>query len=330
MPRDLASTTTATVTVDVLLGPDEWRDGLLRDARAGLATRPRTLAPTWLYDEVGSALYDEITRLPEYYPARTERSILDRFAGEMILAADADTLVELGSGTSDKTRALLDAMAAAGALRRYVPFDVAESTLRSSAERIATDYGIEVHGVVGDFRRHLADVTAGGTRLFAFLGGTIGNLDPDERATMLGELADAMAPGDSLLVGTDLLKDRGRLVRAYDDAAGVTAAFNKNVLTVLDAELGATFDPDDFDHVAVFDERHGWIEMRLRARRTHTVDVPALGLRLDLAAGEELRTEISTKFRPGQIGEELASAGLVPTDRWTDPAGDFALTLAVR
>jgi L-histidine N-alpha-methyltransferase len=324
------SVTRPTITIDVLLGPDEWNRGLRRDARRGLTASPKTLPPTWLYDDVGSELYDEITRLPEYYPARTERSILDRNAREMARAAGADTLVELGSGTSDKTRALLEAMAVTGELRRYVPFDVAERTLRDSAVRISDEFDVNVHGVVGDFHHHLGGVPDAGTRLFAFLGGTIGNLDPGERRAFLAALVVAMDPGDSLLVGTDLVKDRGRLVRAYDDAAGVTAAFNKNVLSVLNHELGATFDLDDFDHVALFDEEHSRIEMRLRAERDHTVAVPGLGLELRFAGGEEMRTEISSKFRPGQFADELAEAGLVTVGTWTDPAADFALTLAVR
>ncbi len=325
------SRTTATlpITIDVLLGPDEWKAGLRSDALAGLTATPKTLAPTWLYDDTGSALYDAITRLPEYYPARTERSILDRWAPDMVAVTRPDTLVELGSGTSDKTRSLLDAMATTGVLRRYVPFDIAYATLRDAATRIATDYGIEVCGVVGDFSRQLNAVPTEGVRLFAFLGGTVGNFEPAARSSLLTQIAAAMVPGDALLLGTDLVKDHGRLVRAYDDAAGVTASFNKNVLSVLNHELGATFDLDDFDHVAMFDTRHEWIEMRLRSRRRHWVDVPGLGLTLQFEAGEELRTEISAKFRLERIGSELAAAGLRLADMWTDPAGDFALTLAV-
>ena len=247
----------------------------------------------------------------------------------MVAITDPDTLIELGSGTSDKTRSLLDAMAATGALRRYVPFDVADATLRDASARIATDYGIEVRGVVGDFRRHLFAVPTDGVRLFAFLGGTIGNFEPAARAALLSDIAAAMIPGDALLLGTDLVKDHGRLVRAYDDAAGITAAFNKNVLNVLNNELGADFDLDDFDHVALFDTRHEWIEMRLRSRRRHTVRVPGLGLVLQFEQGEELRTEISSKFRIERICSELAAAGLRIADMWTDPAGDFALTSAV-
>ena len=326
----MSRTDTLPITIDVLLGPDEWNAGLRSDALAGLTATPKTLTPTWLYDDAGSALYDVITRLPEYYPARTEQSILDRWATEMIAITRPDTLVELGSGTSDKTRSLLDAMAATGALRRYVPFDVADATLREASVRIATDYALDVHGVIGDFRRHLSAVPTDGVRLFAFLGGTVGNFEPAERASLLTQISAAMVPGDALLLGTDLVKDHGRLVRAYDDTAGVTAAFNKNVLSVVNHQLGADFDLDDFDHVALFDTRHEWIEMRLRSRRRHTVRVPGLGLTLQFEAGEELRTEISAKFRVERIDCELARAGLRVADMWTDPAGDFALTLAVR
>ena len=326
----MSPTDTLPITIDLLLGPDEWNAGLRSDALAGLTATPKTLTPTWLYDDAGSALYDVITRLPEYYPARAEQSILDRWATEMIAITRPDTLVELGSGTSDKTRSLLDAMAATGALRRYVPFDVADATLREASVRIATDYALDVHGVIGDFRRHLSAVPTDGVRLFAFLGGTVGNFEPAERASLLTQISAAMVPGDALLLGTDLVKDHGRLVRAYDDTAGVTAAFNKNVLSVVNHQLGADFDLDDFDHVALFDTRHEWIEMRLRSRRRHTVRVPGLGLTLQFEAGEELRTEISAKFRVERIDCELARAGLRVADMWTDPAGDFALTLAVR
>lgn len=324
-PREASS-----VTVDVRLGANAWNDGLRADALAGLTATPKVLSPTWLYDDVGSALYDEITRVDEYYPARTELTILDRHADDLVAAADADTLVELGSGTSHKTRRLLDAMRRRGALRGYVPIDASEATVREAAAAIAAEYGIAVHAVVGDFRHHLDAVPKAGTRLFAFLGGTIGNFEPIDRRRLLERIVTEMDPGDTFVVGTDLLKDRGRLVRAYDDAAGVTAAFNKNVLRVLNREFDGTFEVADFDHVALFDEQHRWIEMRLRARRDHDVRLPGLGLQLHFDEGEELRTEISAKFALGQIDAELGDAGLVVTGRWTDVAGDFALTLAVR
>jgi L-histidine N-alpha-methyltransferase len=210
-----------------------------------------------------------------------------------------------------------------------VPFDVAESTLRATAEAIAAEYGIAVEGVVGDFRHHIGLLPAGGRRLIAFLGGTIGNVKPVDRAEMLRTIASNMAPEDAFLLGTDLVKDRDRLVRAYDDPAGVTAAFNKNVLAVLNRELGADFDLDGFDHVARFDEGHEWIEMRLRSRRDHIVHVPALELTLPFAAGDDLRTEVSAKFRPSGVRDELAAAGLRLQEWWTDDDGDFALSLAV-
>lgn len=319
------------IAIEVHLGPDEWERSLRREALAGLTAAPKELSPTWLYDDRGCALFDEITRLPEYYPTRAERSILQRRALDAAAITGADTLVELGAGTAEKTRLLLDAMSVSGLLERYVPFDVAESTLRATASAVAEEHpGIRVDGVVGDFRRHLGAIPTGGRRLIAFLGGTIGNLAPAERADMLSQLAGGMEPGDALLLGTDLVKDRGRLVAAYDDAAGVTAAFNKNVLTVLNRELGADFDLDRFDHVARFDEDEEWIEMRLRSRGAQTVNVPALELTLRFEDREDLRTEISAKFRPERVRDELDAAGLRLAEWWTDDDGDFALSLSIR
>ncbi|HET9444022.1 MAG TPA: L-histidine N(alpha)-methyltransferase [Acidimicrobiales bacterium] len=301
------------------------------DARAGLTGRPKDLPPKWLYDDRGCEFFDEITRLPEYYQTRTERSLLLARAPDIARLTGADTLVELGSGTSDKTRALLDALAAAGTLRRFAPFDVAEATLRAAAEAIAAEYpGIAVEAVVGDFEHHLHLLPGGGRRLIAFLGGTIGNLHPPERAKLLGRLAQGMAPGDRFLLGVDLVKDRDRLVAAYDDAAGVTAAFNRNVLAVLNRELGARFDLDAFDHVARFDDEEENIEMWLRSRRRQVVPVAALGIEVTFEEGEEMRTEISAKFRPEGLRAELEAAGLAPVRWWTDPAGDFGLSLSRR
>ncbi|HEX4906403.1 MAG TPA: L-histidine N(alpha)-methyltransferase [Acidimicrobiales bacterium] len=325
------SLSTARTSIEVHLGPQEWDRSLRREALVGLTASPKELSPTWLYDERGCRLFDEITRLPEYYPTRAERSILHRRALEIAAVARADTLVELGAGTADKTRVLLDAMSVSGLLQRYVPFDVAEETLRSTAASVAAEHpDLRVEGVVGDFRRHLGHLPTGGRRLIAFLGGTIGNLVPKERSTMLATLADGMERGDTLLLGTDLVKDRTRLVAAYDDAAGVTAAFNKNVLAVLNRELGADFDLDRFDHVARFDEDHEWIEMRLRSRGAQTVHVPELELTLQFADGEDLRTEISAKFRPERVRDELDAVGLELCEWWTDDDGDFALSLAIR
>jgi L-histidine N-alpha-methyltransferase len=323
--------TDTAITIDVHLDPAEWERSLRREALLGLTAMPKTLPPTWLYDERGCELFDDITRLPEYYPTRAERSILLRHSLEIAALARADTLVELGAGTADKTRLLLDAMSLSGLLARYVPFDVAETTTRATARAIVDEYpDVHVHGVVGDFHRHLDRLPTGGRRLLAFLGGTIGNLTPDQRASMLRELAAGMRPGDAFLLGTDLVKSPARLVAAYDDAAGVTAAFDKNVLAVLNRELGADFDLDRFDHVAHWDEEHEWIEMRLRSRGVQTVHVPALERTLHFADGEDLRTEISAKFRPERVADELDAAGLTLTDWWTDDDGDFALSLATR
>jgi L-histidine Nalpha-methyltransferase len=322
---------TARRSIEVLIGPDEWAAELRRDARAGLTSSPKVLPPTWLYDDLGSVLFDAITRVPEYYPTRTERAILAAHADEIAALTQADTLVELGSGTSAKTRLLLDAMAGAGHLRRFVPFDVAEPTLRAAADAIGDAYDpIEIVGIVGDFRRHLSAIPGEGRRLVAFLGGTIGNLVPTERAMLLADLAAVMAPGDSLLVGTDLVKDPQRLVQAYDDAAGVTAAFDKNVLTILNRELGADFDASLFDHVARFDTEHEWIEMRLRSRVPQVVHIDDLDVTITFDEGEELRTEVSAKFRPDGIDAELRTAGFEPVRRFVDANLDFALTLAQR
>ena len=317
------------VTVDVHLAPDAMAHALEADVRAGLVTMPKTLPPKWFYDDRGSELFDEITRLPEYYPTRTERSILVEHARDIAELTKADTLVELGSGTSEKTRLLLDALHDAGTLERFVPFDVSEQTLREAAVAVAQEYpGVRVHAVVGDFEHHLGDLPGGGTRLVAFLGSTIGNLAPEPRARFLHDLAATLAPGDALLLGTDLVKDVDRLIAAYDDAAGVTAAFNRNVLLVMNRELDADFDPEAFDHVAVFDPDVEWIEMRLRSQRAQTVHLRALELDVDFAAGEELRTEISAKFRRARVEQELAAAGFHLAEWWTDPAGDFALSLS--
>jgi dimethylhistidine N-methyltransferase len=325
------STTNRAFTVDVHLDAAELDAELRRDAGAGLTARPRHLSPTWLYDERGCALFEAITELPEYYPTRTERSILASHAEEIARLSAADTLVELGSGTSEKTRLLLDALTATGQLERFVPFDVAEATLRSAAESIADAYpGVDVRAVVGDFRRHLPMIPTRGRRLFAFLGGTIGNFTPDDRRRFLAALAGSMVPGDSLLLGTDLVKDPARLVAAYDDAAGITAEFDRNVLAVLNQRLGANFAPDRFTHVAVWNAGEEWIEMRLRAQGDQMVTVPALDLTLDIGDGDELRTEISAKFRRRGVRRELRAAGLRPCAWWTDPCGDFALSLAVR
>ncbi len=309
--------------------PDDAAAALRADALAGLTATPKSLPPRWFYDARGSELFDEITRLPEYYPTRAERAVLETHAGEMAAASGAGVLVELGSGTSEKTRLLLTALSRAGTLRRFVPFDVDPSVLATAGAAISAEYpGVAVDAVVGDFTRHLDLLPRSGRRLVAFLGSTIGNLEPEPRAEFLRDLAATLQPGDSFLLGTDLVKDPARLVRAYDDAAGVTAAFNRNVLAVLDRELGADFDPAAFEHVAVWDADAEWIEMRLRSRTDQVVRVPALDLEVPFAAGEEMRTEVSAKFRRERVEAELAGAGLRLTHWWTDPDGDFGVSLS--
>jgi len=316
-------------TVTIGLGPGDLRAGMRADVTRGLRSTPKELPSKYFYDEEGSALFDAITRLPEYYPTRTERGILEARAGEIAARSGAGTLIELGSGTSEKTRLLLDAFARRGALRRFVPFDVDEATLRSAAAAVAAEYpGVAVHAVVGDFERHLGLLPGGGRRMIAFLGSTIGNLTPEQRAVFFAEIVANLEPGDTFLLGTDLVKDVGRLEAAYDDSAGVTAAFNRNVLRRLNRELDADFVPDAFEHVALFDLEREWIEMRLRSSVDQVVTVAGLGLTVPFVAGEEMRTEISAKFRPDSLAGELTVAGLQLLEVWTDPAGDFALSLS--
>ena len=317
--------------IRVYLGPDDLTQAFRNDVHAGLTAAFKELPPKWLYDDRGCDLFEEITRLDEYYPTRREHAILLERAPFIAQLSEADTLVELGSGTSSKTRVLIEALLDRGQLRRFVAFDVAESVLRHAAGQLTAEYpSLAVTAVVGDFERHLEVLPREGTRLIAFLGGTIGNLSPSARRQFLADLVATMQPGDTFLVGTDLVKDRGRLVAAYDDAAGVTAAFNRNVLDVVNRELDADFDPFAFDHIARFDEEHSWIEMRLRSRTTQRVTLNSLGLTVDFAEGEDIRTEISTKFTTTQICHELSTVGLRPLGQWTDGAGDFALTMARR
>lgn len=311
--------------------PDGFLVSSLRaDALAGLTATPKTLAPKWFYDERGSELFEKITLLPEYYPTRAERAILRAASAEIAAATGAATLVELGSGSSDKTRLLLDALRDAGTLRSYVPLDVSESALIAAANRVLASYpGLSVTAVVSDFEEHLGLPAADGARLVAFLGGTIGNLLPAERVAFLARLRAGLRAGDALLLGTDLVKDPAMLVAAYDDPAGVTAAFNKNVLAVLNTELGADFDADAFEHVAIWDARAEWIEMRLRSAQDQRVTLPAIGLTVDFAEGEEMRTEVSAKFRREGVQTELAAAGFAMRSWWTDDDGQFGLSLSV-
>ncbi|NUV62889.1 L-histidine N(alpha)-methyltransferase [Streptomyces sp. CAI-85] len=308
--------------------PEDATDAALRaDVRHGLTTTPKTLPPKWFYDAHGSELFEQITELPEYYPTRAEREILTTRAPDIATATAARTLIELGSGSSEKTRLVIDALTQ---LHTYVPVDVSETALTQAGQAlIAERPGLHVHALIADFTARLELPDTPGPRLVAFLGGTIGNLLPTERAEFLTSVRTLLSPGDALLLGTDLVKDEEILVRAYDDAAGVTAAFNKNVLSVVNRELGADFDPTAFDHVALWDTQNEWIEMRLRSRTAQTVKIPALDLAVDFTTDEELHTEISAKFRESGVRNELAAAELHLTHWWTDEAGRFALSLSV-
>ena len=313
------------------LAADSAYQALRRDVLDGLAASPKSLPPKWFYDSVGSDLFDQITRLPEYYPTRAETEILRARSADIASVTGADTLVELGSGTSEKTRTLLRALDDGGTLRRFVPFDVDASMLSAAATAIQREYpDIEIAAVCGDFEEHLSEIPDGGRRLFVFLGSTIGNLTADPRAEFLAALAAVMRPGDSLLLGTDLVKDTGRLVAAYDDATGVTAQFNRNVLAVINRELDADFDVDAYRHVARWNADDERMEMWLRAESAQRVRIAALDLTVEFAAGEEILTEVSCKFRADAVADELARAGLRPTRWWTDNAGDFGLSLTVK
>ncbi|GAB3349320.1 L-histidine N(alpha)-methyltransferase [Amycolatopsis echigonensis] len=302
---------------------------LRADVREGLTADQKWLPPKWFYDAEGSKLFEKITALPEYYPTRSEREVLARRAAEVAGQTGAHTLVELGSGSSEKTRLLLDALTAHGTLEAFVPMDVSESALAEAAAAITADYPkLEVRGVVGDFTQHLQLLPGTAPRVVAFLGGTIGNFLPGERAEFLRSVRDVLGEGEWLLLGTDLVKDPETLERAYDDAAGVTAAFNRNVLRVINAELGADFDPDEFDHVAHWDAEHEWIEMRLRARRRIEVRIPGADLIVPFAEGEHIRTEVSAKFRPDGVEAELNAAGFALERWWTDSQERFGVSLA--
>ena len=320
------------VTIDDHLDAAHER-GLAEDVLDGL-TRPfKELPPKHFYDARGAELFDQICELPEYYPTRAERAILEERSAEIVQATGATELVELGSGTAAKTRLLLRAMAEAGTLRRYVPLDVTESMVLACADELVDEFpGLHVHGIVGDFERHLPHVPEpDGPRIVAFLGGTIGNFTPGTRRRFLRAIAKLMRPGvDHLLLGTDLVKDPAVLEAAYDDSAGVTAQFNRNVLAVVNRELDADFDLDAFEHVARWNTAEERIEMWLRAGTAQRVTVDALDLTVDFATGEEMLTEVSCKFRPEGVARELADAGLRRTHWWTDKAGDFGLSLSTK
>jgi len=311
----------------VLFPAEDRRLALREEALHGLTSTPKELPPKWFYDRRGSELFEAITRLPEYYLTRAERSILERRADEIAGLTEATTLIELGSGTSDKTRLLLDALSP----RRFVPFDVSEETLHSSAERLALRYPrLEVAALVGDFDLPLPPLPAGEPRLLAFLGSTIGNLLPARRTVFLADVAASLDEDDWFLLGADLVKSPARLVAAYNDPTGVTREFNLNVLRVLNRELDADFDLSAFEHVARWNAEAEWMEIYLRSNRRQTVRLAALELEVEFGPGELMRTEISAKFHLPRLAAELESAGISVQRRWTDDAGDFAVLLATR
>ena len=316
-------------TIDVHLSPEEVQTQMRADALRGLQGDRKSIPPVWFYDERGSRLFEEITQLPEYYPTRAERALLEAHGSDIAALSKADTLVELGAGACDKTRVLLTALREAGLLSRYVPFDVSDEFLRSAATTLSDEYdSLDIHVVIGDFHQHLAEIPSEGRRMVAFLGGTIGNLDPAQRARFLFDLNCTMSSGDSLLLGTDLVKDPVRLVAAYDDAAGVTADFNRNVLHVLNEQLGGDFEPDNFRHVALWNEERQWIEMRLRAEGPAEVSLAGAGITVRFDEGEDLLTEISAKFTPERVEQELSDAGFVVEEMWGAEDGEFLLSLA--
>ena len=316
-------------TIDVHLSAEEVRRQMQADAVRGLQAEQKSIPPVWFYDERGSKLFEEITQLPEYYPTRAERALLEEHSPAIAELAQADTLVELGAGACEKTRVLLSALRDAGTLSRYVPFDVSDVFLRNAAAALAQEYdNLDMHLVIGDFHQHLPEIPIDGRRMVAFLGGTIGNLDPRQRARFLFDLNCTMSSADWLLLGTDLAKDQGRLVAAYDDAAGVTADFNRNVLQVLNEQLGGDFDLDLFRHVAVWNEEEQWIEMRLRAQEATEVSLADAGITVRFTKGEDLLTEISAKFTPEQVERELGEAGFVVEGMWGAEEGEFLLSLA--
>jgi L-histidine Nalpha-methyltransferase len=328
--RVTGSATQPRIRIDVLVDDAHRRAEFYEATFWSLRATPRELPASWLYDERGSILFDEITRLPEYYPTNAERAILAAHAAEIAELTKGRTLVELGAGTSEKTLLLLDALSAAGTLERFVPLDVSDDILRRSAEAIAERYPtISVHGIVGDFERDLAALPPGEGRVIAFLGSTIGNLYPERRATLLEAIAAALEPGDSFLLGIDLVKDPAVIERAYNDTQGITEQFVRNGLTHANRELRADFVQERFAFDAHWDAEREWMDIGFNALETHTVHFAELEVEFSLAEGERLRVEVSSKFRREGIEAELAAASLSVTSWWTDEASRFAVLLAI-
>lgn len=320
----------ARFTVEVHSSEDS-RKLLAWDVRTGLSRTPKSLPPKYFYDELGSRLFDAICDTSEYYQTRTELALLKAIAPGLVERVGPTDLVEFGSGAARKTRVLLDAMMAPAGSCRYVPFDVSEAMLRSSAERLLQDYpALSVHGIVGDYERHLSHVPAGARRLFIFLGSTIGNFEAAEAVRFIERIGASLGPEDHFLIGMDLVKDERILNAAYNDAQGITARFNKNVLAVINRELHADFDLERFSHVAFFDRDASQIEMHLEAKRQHGVWIRDLELAVPFEAEERVRTEISRKFTKESAAAMLEAAGLALLDWFVSPDGYFALALSAR
>jgi L-histidine N-alpha-methyltransferase len=307
------------------------QERLEADVRRGLTARQKSLPPKYFYDRAGSLLFERITELPEYYPTRTEAALLGEIVPELIGEFLPDDIVEIGAGSSEKTRRILDAATVGGRAVRYVPLDVDRLTLESTAAGLLRDYPeLSVHAVVGDFERDLAHVPPPrGRRLALFLGSTIGNLDGPERQRLLAALRTLLpGRGDRLLLGVDLVKDVKLLEAAYDDAAGVTRDFNRNILRVINRAVDGNFEPEAFRHRAFYNEDASRIEMHLVATTAQTVRLERLGLTVRFRPGEDIWTESSYKFTRSGVEAMLGGAGL-GLARWhVDPANYFALALA--
>jgi len=331
MPRSVETATEPRIRIDRLLDDGDRRAALHDATFWSLREQPKELPAVWLYDHRGSLLFEQITRLPEYYLTGCERGILVAHAAELAARTQARTLIELGAGTSEKTRILLDALEAAGTLERFVPLDVSEEVLRESAHAVAERYASAgVHAIVGDFERHLGGLPEGEQRLIAFLGSTIGNLFPKRRARLLAAIASALTPGDAFLLGIDLVKDPGRIEAAYNDTQGVTETFVRNGLVAVNRELRGDFDQERLAFQARWDAEHEWMDIGFRARSQHTVTLDELEVVVELAAGERLRFEVSAKFRRERLERELTEAGMQLDAWWPDADREFALLLASR
>ena len=316
---------------------DAFDSTFAEDVRAGLTASPKVLHPKYLYDELGSRLFEAITALPEYYLTRAEAEILRTYASEIVAAvASPVRLIELGSGDGQKTRLLIETLLARQEELEYLPIDISRSALEASARALRNDYpGLRVEGYVGDYHVALQDFRRGGVSagaggaLVLFLGSTLGNLNPEERIVLLQEVRAVLSPADAFLLGLDLKKSESVLVPAYDDPLGVTAAFDLNLLVRINRELGGEFDLRFFRHRGLYNREEGRIEMHLVSQRAQKVPIDALGLEIPFAEGETIHTESSYKFDPEQIAILVEKTGFESRRTWTDSGERFVLNLLV-